>query len=135
MDLKLYFFIQIKGNPFLVNYKILISLLMINLILEKEVRKLSSNDYEIQLVIQGKGEQELLYESFETKPYKVLVNGIEKKCSKTCYLIEDKNNVTLIFKNSLQTTGYMFTGLKNILEIDLSNFNLNINLCLEIVQI
>ena len=42
---------------------------------------------------------------------------------KTCNLVGDKNNITLIFDTQIESCYEMFDGLTNIIEIDLSNFD------------
>ena len=128
MDFETYILNQSKRNPLIMNYKIIIFLLMVNLFFENSVRKLLKN--EINLVIQGKGEQQIINENFSQDPDIVLVNGIQRQCKKSCNLEEDKNNITLIFYSSLATFEKMFNGLENIIEIDLSNFYLTLNILL-----
>ena len=123
MDFETYILNQSKRNPLIMNYKIFIFLLMFNLFFENSVRKLLNN--EIKLVIQGKGEQQIINENFRYEPDIVLVNGIQRQCKKSCNLEEDKNNITLIFYSPPSTFQNMFNGLENIIEIDLSNFDLN----------
>ena len=80
----------------------------------------------IHLVIQGNGEQNLLSDSFSEIPQKVLVNGDDSNCSKSCNLTEEKNNITLIFNSNTQLQcKNMFNGLENILEVDLSNIDIS----------
>ena len=80
---------------------------------------------EIRLVIQGNGVQKLLNDYyFHIEPSEVLVNGKkDDSCSKTCNLKGDKNNITLRFNTSISSCDGMFYGLKNIIEIDLSDFD------------
>ena len=113
MEFVSYILIQSKRNPLIMNYKIFIFLLTFNLLLNNEIK----------LVIQGKGEKQLLSESFSREPDIVLVNGIQKQCKKSCNLEKDKNSITLIFYSPLTTFKNMFNGLENIIEIDLSNFD------------
>ena len=91
-------------------------------------RNLENYHSEIYLIVQGNGTQNLLNKS-ASAPSKVLVNGIENhSCNKTCNLEGDKNNITLIFEYKITTCQNMFRELRNILEIDLSNFDTsNIN--------
>ena len=84
----------------------------------------ASINSEIHLVIQGSGEQKLLKNSFSVAPSEVLVNGVkDDSCSKTCNLVGDRNNITLKFDTQIESCESMFYGLKNITEIDVSNFN------------
>ena len=61
---------------------------------------------------------------FYLVPKEVYVNGIKyDSCLKFCELPNYKNNVTLVFDDYLTSCKNMFNGLKNIKEIDLSNFD------------
>ena len=87
-------------------------------------RNLYNCDSKIHLVVQGKGNQKLLSYFFQGAPSSVLVNGVvNDSCGKTCYLEGDKNNITLIFNEKINSCKYMFDSRNNITEIDLSNFN------------
>ena len=67
----------------------------------------------------------ILSESFYEYPSQVIVNDIlSKSCKKNCTMHCDlNNNVTLIFDREITSCANMFSGLKNIKEIDLSNFD------------
>ena len=85
---------------------------------------LINNYSEIHLFIQGSGEQRLLNNVYKYDPSKVYVNGVkDESCRKTCFLEGDKNNITLIFEELINSCKQMFYNVKNILEIDLSNFD------------
>ena len=64
MDFETYILFQSKRNPLIMNYKIFIFLLTFNLLLNNEIK----------LVIQGKGEQQIINENFRYEPDIVLVN-------------------------------------------------------------
>ena len=87
----------------------------------------ASINSEIHLVIQGSGPQQLLSDYYFTnfkRPSEVLVNGVKNdSCSKTCNLVGDRNNITLKFDTQIESCIAMFELLKNIIEIDLSNFD------------
>ena len=87
----------------------------------------ASINSEIHLVIQGSGEQQLLNDWYFRnikQPSEVLVNGVKAdSCSKTCNLVGDRNNITLKFDTQIESCKSMFENLKNIIEIDLSNFD------------
>lgn len=125
MKYKRFKIFQTYPKSLLMNYKIIIFLLLFNLNFEKNTRILQNNEYKIQLVIQGNGEQNLLSDSFSDLPQKVLVNGDESRCSNRCNLTEEKNNITLIFYSELSICKNMFNGLENILEVDLSNIDIS----------
>ena len=79
---------------------------------------------EINLIIRGKNEQNILSEEFSFDPDQVFVNGIlNNSCIKTCFLNNELNDITIIFNNNLESCSNMFKNLDNILEVDLSNFD------------
>ena len=127
MKYKRFMIFQTNPKSLLMNYKIIIFLLLFNLNFEKNARLLQNNEYKIHLVIQGNGEQNLLSDSFSEIPQKVLVNGDDSNCSKSCNLTEEKNSITLIFNSELSICENMFKGLQNILEVDLSNVDISCN--------
>ena len=79
----------------------------------------------IHLVVEGTGEISFLYSRFPYEPSDVIINGVSKgdNCSKICDLEENKNNVTLIFDQQIESCFNMFFGCENIKEIDLSEFD------------
>ena len=129
MEEKKYFHRSINKKIILRKYPLLIFqiFLVLNLIMcqtEKIVRKSNVYISEINLIIKGNGNQKLTYESFYPYPSQVLVNGeIKSGCSRTCNLNGDTSNVTLKFTNQVTNCNNMFLNLKNIKEIDLSNFD------------
>ena len=99
------------------NYRLNTFLLKIFLVFS--VLEVSINS-EIHLVIQGSGVQKLS----NIEPSEVLVNGVKAdSCSKTCNLGGNRNYITLRFNTQIESCKTMFNGLKNITEIDLSNFD------------
>ena len=107
-------------NPFIFALKIF----LLNLIIEENI-SISTNGSIINLVLEGSGNISFLNNSFKYEPSEVLINGIPQNnsCKKFCYFEENINNVTLIYKNKINTTNPMFRNLKNIKEIDLSDFD------------
>ena len=98
----------------------LIKIVFSNLVIKKIYNYYS----EIHLVIKGSGEQKLLNDYFNSIPSEVYVNGIKKElCKKECNLEGQESNVTLRFENQLTSCSSMFNGLKDIIEIDLSDFD------------
>ena len=86
----------------------------------------SSNEYhsEIHLTINEKGTQTLINSTFIQTSFEVLVNGvINNSCQNTCYLEDDINKVTLKFLGPVKSCQSMFYNLKNIVEVDLSDFD------------
>ena len=79
---------------------------------------------EIYLTIEGKGNQSILNDIFYKEPSQVLVEGKgDNSCKKTCDLINDINNITLIFDEEINSCENMFNGLTNLILIDLSKFD------------
>ena len=110
-------------RPKAYSYLIIIQFFMINLIILCTIY-LNNCNSTIHLVIQGNGNQKILGDYFKIFPSKVLVNGIKNEnCNKTCYLKGDRNNITLIFENQIESCKQMFSNLSNIIEIDLSDFD------------
>ena len=88
------------------------------------IRKLDDYYSEINLVVQGNGEKQILHSGFSVTPTEVLVNGVPiDPPSKTVTLEGDKSNVTLHFNTQLESCYQMFSDLVDIIEIDLSNFD------------
>ena len=97
--------------------------ILINLIEIKNARHLYNYNNEINLVIERNGTQNILSNKFEYDPSSVFINGIQDTCKKSCYLTGEKNNITLIFSQQINSYKNMFQNLKNIIEVDLSNFD------------
>ena len=82
------------------------------------------SSWEIHLVIQGIGEQAIINETFYKAPTRVNVKGTdEPSCSKTCNLSDSSNEVILYFEEEINSCENMFYGLRNIKEINFSNFD------------
>jgi len=110
-----------KHNIF---FLIFLKLILVNLVNIKNIRNLNNYVSEIHLIIQGNGTQNILNSNYEFDPSEVLVNGVkDDTCKKICNLTEDINNITLKFENPIKSCENMFRNLKNIIEIDLSNFD------------
>ena len=102
----------------------LLNIVLISLSTSNTSRNLYNYYSEIHLVIQGNGIQRLLNDRFDDELSEVLVNGKkDNACKNTCYLEGNKNNIVLIFKKKITSCAAMFSGLSNITEIDLSNFD------------
>ena len=102
----------------------LLNIVLISLSTSNTSRNLYNYYSEIHLVIQGNGTQRLLGDRLDDEPSEVLVNGKkDSACKNTCYLEGNKNNIVLIFKKKITSCAAMFSGLSNITEIDLSNFD------------
>ena len=124
----IYSSIKTKVNHYLLYYILIIYILHIfwvNVITLKSQRILINNKSEINLVIEGSGNQKILSSYYKgVNPSKVLVNGKEdSSCSTTCKLKDPKSNITLIFNDPFDSLYEMFRGLTNIIEVDLSKFD------------
>ena len=124
----IYSSIKTKANHYLLYYILIIYILQIfcvNVITLKSQRILINNKSEINIVIEGSGNQKILSSYYKgVNPSKVLVNGKEdSSCSTTCKLKDPKSNITLIFNDPFDSLYEMFRGLTNIIEVDLSKFD------------
>ena len=106
-------FIYILSNNLLVN--IFLTLFFI-----------SQEQSEISLYMKGSGYQNVLNNIFYTNPSEIIVNE-ESKCwrEKYCNLENEFNNVTIKFDTQISSCARMFYQLTNVLEIDLSKFDIS----------
>ena len=82
------------------------------------------NNSEINMIIQGNGELNILNNEFYLDPSDVIVNGVSKpECKKNCQFINGLNNVTIKFDTQIESCESMFSGIPSVIEIDLSNFD------------
>ena len=117
-----------KKYPFFSTYYLfmLINLIFVEIVNSDDLRILIHYDSEIHLIIQGNGNQNILNNDFIYEPSEVIVNGYSNNsCKKKCYFLENINNITLKFSEQIDSLECMFKGLENILEIDLSNFDVS----------
>ena len=87
---------------------------------------ISSYQSTINLTINGNGEHQFLNYSYQSKPSRLIIDGkLLNKSDNDKYVLNNdfNNNVTLIFDEQLESCEYMFSGIKQIIEIDLSNFD------------
>ena len=107
--------------------------LIFSILILSESKKLNFYS-EITITIKGSGTQQILsnysdFCSFRTVhfnnlPQKIYVNGIIHENGKFVYnLVEEINNVTMIWNDELTDCSGMFYGLSNIIEIDFSKFD------------
>ena len=76
------------------------------------------------MIIQGKGEFNILNNSFNSDPSDIIINKESKpECRKRCQFVNNLNIVTIKFDTQIQSYSNMFDGIINIAEIDLSNFD------------
>ena len=81
------------------------------------------NNSEINMIIQGNGELNIMNNQFYLAPSDVIVNGISKpECKKSCQFINGLNNVTIKFDTKIESCESMFSGIASVIEIDLSKF-------------
>ena len=114
-----------KAHYILYLKTILFSLIIffVDLVIIKSKRNINLGFSKIHLVIRGNGTQQILNSTFNIEPYEVYVNGAkDDKCSKTCNLKENKNNIILVFQEQITSCLEMFRGSINIIEIDFSEF-------------
>ena len=84
----------------------------------------NENKSEIYLVIQGKGNLYFINSSFYLEPSEVIINDVSNTSCKRNFVFEnDLNNITIKFNDLINSSENMFYGLKNIIEIDLSNLD------------
>ena len=86
-----------------------------------------SNQITIKII--GGGTQNILYDFFPSPPNQTLANEEEKTISsdnKISDLIEGENIIIMKWENSkVNNANYMFSQLNNLLEVDLSNFDVS----------
>ena len=94
-----------------------------NLSTKRQLRRNQSNNSIIYLKVKGPGNVEVLGSSFQYLPDEIYINGFEKdEISRNYNFIDPENNVTLIWKYELTSTGEMFKGCSQIEEIHLLDF-------------
>ena len=82
------------------------------------------NNSEINMIIQGEGEQNILNSGFNSEPSEVIVNGMSQpNCKKSCQFENSLNNVTIKFNTQIESCKNMFYKINCIIEIDLSKFD------------
>ena len=127
---KVIFGFQNKFITFIINFLIMINL--IGLISSKRNKLYKRRNLylsnEIRIKIEGTETQEIfssLSNLINNPPSTVLLNGnpVVLDENKITNLIEEENNITMIWENKLTKCDYMFYELENLLEVDLSNFD------------
>ena len=91
----------------------------------QDLRHIQVYQSEINLVIKGKGNSFFLNNTFYSTPSEVIINGktIDPPTNNMYNFEEDINSVTIKFNNQIESCENMFSGLANVIEIDLSNFD------------
>ena len=88
---------------------------------------ISKEQNEINLVIMGQGNQNVLAEYYDINslsPFEIFVGGnLIASNEKVCNFENELNHVTIRSNNPVSSCENMFTDLTNIIEIDLSNFD------------
>ena len=109
---------------FIKNKNLLIHVNQINLFLFLFFIFMSYEEEKINIISKGKGDFFFLNSEFYIEPDEVIIDGLPNiSCKKNCYLNEDINNITIIFNHKIESCENMFSGLSNIIEIDLSEFD------------
>ena len=81
-------------------------------------------DSEINITIKGIGNQEILDSSFAYNPSEIYINEINQTLVKKNYEISKNNsNISMRWNYKVTNCKSMFSGLSNIIKIDLSNFD------------
>ena len=117
----------IKPIFFNYNFILIILLKLFISINAKEIknRKLSTGIYQITIKVNGIGNQEIIYQSFNQMP-DIIYSSSGEEISITKNLINiEENESTIILKwsEALNDCSWMFYNLENIIEVDLSNFD------------
>ena len=101
-------------------FKILFFLLIFDIIFSFSINSI----YEINMIINGTNNKNILSDSFIYNPSEIIINGKDAICNnKNCNLNDNLNNITIKFNEEIKTCENMFNNLDNIIEIDLSNFD------------
>ena len=90
---------------------------------KQQLKELINFASQIKLKISGRGNKNIIYNSFQNEPSNVKIEGVSQSCRKVCNFQRDVNNVILYFSSSINTCENMFYLLEDIIEIDLSNFD------------
>ena len=88
-------------------------------------RNLQTAYSEITLRISGKGTQQILYDTFKPIPYYLEVNSVQTTFNYTINNLKyDKNNkIVMRFNSTIISCENMFSGLRNITQLDMTNFD------------
>ena len=102
----------------------LLKLILLNFMIENNIKVLNQLISEIHLVLNGAGENNILSNDYKgILPFEVIVNGVKNdSCERKCYFSEEINNIILRFEGQIESCASMFDSVK-IEEIDLSNFD------------
>ena len=88
-----------------------------------KLRKLNNINSEIIIIIEKGGKQLILDSNYNDIPDYIFVNEIQVSKNKVVDLVEGKNIIKMIWNHMVTNCQYMFYYLKNIIEVDLSNFD------------
>ena len=120
-----------KKNKLNNNIFPIIFIFLLLIILSKEIKITNINLFsEINITIKGSMNQNILNNNnfmFTPLPTQILINDeIQNYIDKIVYnLTEEINNITMRWESQITTCKYMFYGLSNITNIDLSNFDIS----------
>jgi surface protein len=121
---KIYINASISFTTIFINFLLIIPIISQDNTLTSN-RLLQSNIYEIAIKVNEKGNQEILYNGFNTMPDTIYSsNGDVININNNKINIED-NELYYILKweSYLNDCSFMFCNLSNIIEVDLSNFD------------
>ena len=125
--------LKYKSLLVVISHLIIIYLILSPLCIECNQRKLKSYLSTIKLKTNGSEDIKILGDQYKgTNPDEIYINGTKSSnISKSYYFTESDdniNNFTLVWADTPTNIRYMFCRCKNIIEIDLSDFDLsNIN--------
>ena len=102
----------------------LLNIIIINISQIKSKKALNHYDSNISLVVIGDGNRKIIFND-DIKPTQIFINGVNRNdCINTqCNLEGNKNNITLIFGEQIDSCYYMFEHLDILKEVDLTYFD------------
>ena len=86
-------------------------------------RNLEPKFSELTIIISGQGIKQILNDSFKPIPYYLEVNSMETSFNYTINSIKDYNKIIMKFDEIITSCEYMFYGLSNITQINMTNFD------------
>jgi len=106
------------------NFRFIVIIILTSLFCKFNNSNIESNRCFITLKTNKTGEIKILSDNFKYNANEVWINNINKSIVTNKYSLNDsESNITLIFYEKLTTLEYMFSGCKDIIEINLSNFD------------
>ena len=113
------------NKHFIINNIILISIIFLTFITSFGQGNCSTTKQKITLKVGKSGNTTIMFESFynRNKPNKTYINNISNDQISNAYDTNINDTITLIWYYYLDSTNLMFSGCKDIIEIDLSDFD------------